>query len=157
MIDMVSIANLSIAIIAFAFLGFVLSLNVIGSVSAFGVALASSTISIVCKKGFFIDGVVGAIPGNRMLSILSVPNALGFAFAYFALLAKAIAITSLIASKIFTCCGLCLTTLGAGFCGIMGLHKILRNLVPQTWTFAASQGYIYWFVSPIIPRARGAN
>lgn len=54
---MVGIVNLSFAIITFAFLGIILSLNIFGGMEAFSICLKSATTKFVC---FERKGIVGA-------------------------------------------------------------------------------------------------
>jgi len=169
-IDVVSIANFSTAIIAFAFLGLVLSLNISGSMGACSIAFAGAIVKFVTSdyKGvgrfpnavtffnarlksyavgvisipnkFWMGGaersslfanaffvglvIVAGILGNSFFVIGAIPNAtfLAGGFEFQDTFAISIAI------KIFGCFGLCLTTLGTGFRGIIEAHRNLPFL-----------------------------
>jgi hypothetical protein len=187
-IDMVSSANFSSAIIALAFLGLVLFPNIFGGMGAFGIAfesaatlahgfsglwISSSPFIELQSRAFGIRGItsrmillgsifVGFIPclsaglsllwisevafvfalrqlffvgstiGAIFLAFLvfvggSPSRFVGFGFALFATMAKSIN-RRFAGLKIFSCRGLCLTTLGASFRGIIGAHRNLSFL-----------------------------
>lgn len=157
MIDMVGIANLNAAIIAFAFLGFVLPLNIFGGMKAFGIVFASAAMKLVKSNSMGVCGFPNTVTFfytrtefNTVSAISSlnkfwmgrtkaptllayalfvdfIMSAIAFVQANFAAWAQCSNL-SIVTSKIFSCRGLCLTTLGACFCGIIEAHRNLPFL-----------------------------
>jgi hypothetical protein len=76
MIDMVSIANFSFAIITFAFLGFVLSLNIGGGMRTFSVALTSLVISLPGTSSFGIGFAISLRALCQFLLVSPIKGAL---------------------------------------------------------------------------------